>query len=103
MRFLWDDDRNDCPQMIDVDRLSAETYAAQSRANDLNRRTRGKPSADSAGKWLTTEPVSPTPDHSHHQQQTQQTFHVQLHRWSYPDGTKLTRSFPNPETGRSAV
>ena len=31
----------------------------------------------------------PTPDHPHHQQQTQQTFHVQLLHLAYPDGTNV--------------
>ena len=32
---------------------------------------------------------TPTPDHPHHQQQTQQTFHVQLLRLAYPETTNI--------------
>jgi len=42
---------------------------------------------DQAGVWRRIPTL--TPDHSHHQRQTQQTFHVQLLRLAYPDATNI--------------
>ena len=50
--------------------------------------------ADLGAKFLQLS--NPTPDDPHHQQLTQQTFHVQLLRLAYPDATNI-------ETGASGV
>jgi hypothetical protein len=45
--------------------------------------------------------VTPTPDHAHHQQQTQQTFHVQLLRFAYPDATNIEADAPRVASNRT--
>ena len=62
--------------------------APENTVSDPNRAA-GKATADLGAIEAKVCQVHHPRDHPHHQQQTQQTFHVQLLRLAYPDATNI--------------